>query len=580
MKQEIKICQNCKKDFIIEAEDFNFYEKIKVPPPTFCPECRFIRRLAWRNERVLYRRDCSLCKKNIISMYAEFVSFPVYCRECWHGDAWEATTFGRGYDFSRSFFEQFKELLETVPRLALWQRNSINSDYSNYVGESRNVYLSVSVVKGSENVFYSTTVDKSSDIIDCANMKEGQSLYENIEGEKNYNCQHVLLSRNCLDSYFLVDCVNCSNCLLSYNLRNKEFYIRNKQYSKEEYLKEIKKLNLQSRASREILIKEFEEIKQRAIYRFANIIRSVNSTGNNLSNVKNCKNCFNSEDVENVKYGYRTLVAKDCMDFTYSGWSEMMYEYVTGSLDDYNVKFSHSANNSVRDADYVDFCANCNDIFGCTGLKNKENAILNRVYSKEEFNKLREEIIKQMENVPFVDKVGRIYRYGEFFPVELSPWGYNETIAQEFFPITEEEAAKKGYTWRESIVKNFKISIPTEKIPDNIVEVNDEILKEVLGCAHAGRCDHHCNVAFRLTDYELKFYKKHNIPLPVLCSNCRHYKRFIQLPLPRLYKRECMCDKENHSNHKGKCEIEFETNYAPDRPETVYCERCYQQEIY
>ncbi|KKT07962.1 MAG: hypothetical protein UV85_C0003G0087 [Candidatus Nomurabacteria bacterium GW2011_GWB1_43_19] len=33
MKQEIKTCQNCKKDFMIEPEDFNFYEKIKVPPP-------------------------------------------------------------------------------------------------------------------------------------------------------------------------------------------------------------------------------------------------------------------------------------------------------------------------------------------------------------------------------------------------------------------------------------------------------------------------------------------------------------------------------------------------------------------
>ena len=39
MKVETKICQNCKKDFIIEPEDFNFYEKIKVPLPTFCADC-------------------------------------------------------------------------------------------------------------------------------------------------------------------------------------------------------------------------------------------------------------------------------------------------------------------------------------------------------------------------------------------------------------------------------------------------------------------------------------------------------------------------------------------------------------
>ena len=28
MKQQIKNCQNCKKDFTIESEDFKFYEKM------------------------------------------------------------------------------------------------------------------------------------------------------------------------------------------------------------------------------------------------------------------------------------------------------------------------------------------------------------------------------------------------------------------------------------------------------------------------------------------------------------------------------------------------------------------------
>jgi len=30
---ETRNCQNCKKDFIIELDDFGFYEKIKVPIP-------------------------------------------------------------------------------------------------------------------------------------------------------------------------------------------------------------------------------------------------------------------------------------------------------------------------------------------------------------------------------------------------------------------------------------------------------------------------------------------------------------------------------------------------------------------
>jgi hypothetical protein len=51
MKEEMRQCQNCKNQFTIEPEDFAFYEKIKVPPPTFCPSCRFQWRLSFMNER-------------------------------------------------------------------------------------------------------------------------------------------------------------------------------------------------------------------------------------------------------------------------------------------------------------------------------------------------------------------------------------------------------------------------------------------------------------------------------------------------------------------------------------------------
>ena len=129
MQNETKNCQNCKKDFTIESEDFKFYEKIKVPPPTFCPDCRLIRRLTWRNERSLYRRICNLCEKKIIAMYHSSSPFPVYCRECWYGDGWDPASFAREYDMQKPFFEQYKEFSNTVPRLALWQRNVINSDY-------------------------------------------------------------------------------------------------------------------------------------------------------------------------------------------------------------------------------------------------------------------------------------------------------------------------------------------------------------------------------------------------------------------------------------------------------------------
>lgn len=432
-KNENVICQNCKTSFYIEPDDFNFYEKIKVPAPTFCPGCRLQRRAAWRNERSLHKRTCDLCKKNIISIYTPGARFPVYCHDCWWSDKWDASSYANDYDLSRPFFDQYIEFSQKVPRIAVWQRNNINSPFCNMVGESKNVYLSVSVVLGSENVYYSKAIDKSSNIFDCYNLKECDRCYETVDGEKNYSTQHMVLSRNCIDSYFLVDCVNCHNCVLSANLRNKEFYIHNKPYTKENYFIELGKMNLGSRNSRAVLLDEFHQILKNAIYRFANILKSVDSTGNNIVNSKNSIVCFDTYNNENTKYCYRTISLKDCMDFDYGTTSEIMYEYTTGSKNDYNVKFSYSATDSVRNAEYTECCDSCTNIFGCISLRNKNNAILNKVYSEKEFAVLREKIIAQMKERPFIDKKERVYAYGEFFPIECLPFAYNETAAYDFF---------------------------------------------------------------------------------------------------------------------------------------------------
>src|SRR3989338_2259635 len=119
LESENKICQNCKKDFTIESEDFNFYEKIKVPPPTWCPHCRFVRRMTFVNERSLYKRVCDNCNTSIISMYHPDVSIPVWCWNCHVNDTWDARDYGKDYDLSKTFFDQFKELKYSVPHRAL-----------------------------------------------------------------------------------------------------------------------------------------------------------------------------------------------------------------------------------------------------------------------------------------------------------------------------------------------------------------------------------------------------------------------------------------------------------------------------
>lgn len=576
MNQETKICQNCKSSFAIEPYDFAFYERIKVPAPTWCPECRLIRRMMVRNERALYRRKCDLCGKESIGMYSPEKPFSVYCRSCWFGDGWDPMTYGRDYDFSKPFLVQFQELMKAVPRVSLVHYNAnTNVDYANFVADSKNVYLGYSIVE-CENIRYSYSQDKSKDCSDCLFLKNAELCYENVDGSKNYTCRYLFRSRDCVGSAFLFDCTNCQNCFMSSNLRNKQFVFRNNQLDKESYERALESVDLGSWLAVSTLRDEFAELCRSSLHKFANVVKAVNSFGENLNNVKNVTYSFNIYDSENTKYAARGFNLKDSSD-VYGALGELMYEGTVTGWNSSNVSFFDFAS-GTRDSQYTDWCHDSSNLFSCAGLRNKQYCIFNKQYSKEEYEKLMPRIRKHMDDMPYVDAKGRVYQYGEFFPPELSPFAYNETLAQEYFPLTKEQALDKGYQWRDSDTKQYQVTRRPGDLPDHIKDVTDSIFKETIGCEHGGRCNHQCTTAFKVVPEELKFYQRMNLPLPRLCPNCRHYERLAQRNPLKLWHRKCMCEKPGHF-HEGVCPNEFETSYAPDRPETVYCEQCYNAEV-
>ncbi len=212
MPNEIKNCQNCKQNFTIESEDFNFYEKIKVPPPTWCPECRLIRRLVWRNLRSLYKRDCGLCgRKNLISFFPND-NCPVFCIDCFNGDQWDVYSHAKEIDWSKNFLLQIYDLLQVQPRVYQFRIGTIiNSDYGNAIAHSKNSYMSFSSIDN-EDVMYSENIDRSRQTIDSFSVADLNQCSWNIFSNKNYNSHFILSSSSCIDSFFLYDCVNCQNC--------------------------------------------------------------------------------------------------------------------------------------------------------------------------------------------------------------------------------------------------------------------------------------------------------------------------------------------------------------------------------
>jgi len=567
-------CQNCKNSFIIESDDISFYEKMKVPSPTFCWKCRLARRLAWRNERSLYKRTCSLCNNNnIISMYQPNTIFPVYCHKCWWGDDWNSLDYGRDYDFSKSFFEQFKNLQEVVPKPALYASSNTNSEYCNHTAHMKDSYL----MFGSwfcENCSYGQTILESKDCWDCLFSKKCEFCFSSVDCTKCSNAHYCQNCTNCIDSVFLYDCRNCQNCLFCYNLRSKNYHIFNKQVSKEEYIKARDEI-FNCHKSFEKSLEKFNKItRDNAIHKFMTGEQNQNVSGEFMYNSKNVLNSYYMLDGENNKYVVRGDGQKDSMDIFGVNRGELAY-------DSNNVDFSSLCLFSVNgennyNTEYVADSFNVKNVFGSISLNKKEYCILNKQYSKKEFDELIPKIKKQMMEIPFVDSFGREYKYGEFFPIENSPFCYNETLAQEYLPIKKEEAEENRYPWYSNEDKNY---IPTKKwneLPETLNEVDDSILSEIILCEcwdknKKSAQEHKCSMAFKITRDELNMYKRWNIPLPRKCPNSRNFELFRQRNPVEFYHRKCS---------KEGCVNEFETTYAPNRPEIIYCENCYQREIY
>jgi len=575
MNNEKKICQNCKKDFVIEPDDFAFYEKIKVPSPTWCPDCRLWRRLSYSNERHLYQNTCGRCGQKIISMYPAKTVFPVYCFSCYRGDDWGPLSYAQDYDFSRPFLEQFRDLKNKVPRAErVVQGDLAGNNYCNRASYNKNCYLLVRA-NYDENSSYSYNLWESRESSDCLNVHKSELSYECIDIVDCYNVQYSQECRQCRDSFFLFDCRNCVQCIGCAGLRNKEYQILNKPYTKEEYKNELESLRLDTREGLEVFSEKFQELLKGVIRESAIFTNCTDSSGNWLIDCKNVKNSYQSRKVEDGKNLLSVIGGKDCMDYSYWGAaSELVYETTNCGYSCSRMRFCNESWDSCHDLTYCDNCYGSENLFGCVGIRKGSYCILNKQYTKEEYEELVPKIIEHMKAMPYKDRAGRVYSFGEYFPSEFSASAYNTTLGFEYFPLTEKEIVSRGLKWEDKKDKEYKTTISWEKLPGKIIDVKDDILKEAILCLAYDKQGvgavkgHNCTKAFKITADELAFYKRMNIPLPQNCPNTRHFKRFTKRNPLKLWHRKC-----------AKCEKEIETSYAPDRPEIVYCEQCYQAEV-
>lgn len=561
--QENKICQNCKQNFPIEVNDALFYQKIGVPTPKFCPECRYIKRLINRNEWSLYRRKCDLCEKVIISIYRDDAVFPVYCHECWWSDKWDASSYGRDYDFSKPFFINFKELHDVVPHVALVGSNNVNCEYSNQCQNNRDCYM-VSAANGSEKCMYGNWFQGDCYFSsDCYMVEKIEFCYQCLSSGRLSKCAYL---QNCFDSvgtYFSIDCRGCTDCFGCVNLRNKSNCWFNEQLSKEEYKKRLSEFSW-TRENIKMMQDKLKEFSLQFPKKFYHGSNNMNFSGDYLENTANTKNAFNVRRSKDGAYLEDAWEVEDCLDLTEILNNELSYQiqgcaYIRNSI-------AMRSSFHMTDSYYCDMCNTLTNCFGCMALRNGEYSILNKKYEKGEYLELKKKIIEAMK---------RDGEWGEFFdPAIIAPFAYNECVAYDYFPLTKDEALAKGYAWYDRPEREYAISMRTIDIPKAMSDTKDIILSEIIECVSQydtnKKSSPNCPKAFRVMQMELDFYRATGMPVPDKCPACRREDRFLMRNPRTLFHRSCM--------NEG-CQNKFETTYSPDCPEIVYCESCYQQEV-
>lgn len=517
-----------------------------IPPPTLCRRERVRRQFSFRNERNLHKRKSDLSGKMIISAFNEKSPFKIYSHEEWWKDNWEALDFGREFDFGTPFFEQFYALQLDVPRPPIINNKAENSDYCNFADGNKNCYL-ITAANWNQDCYYLWLAANNKDTVDGVWTMSSELIYQCVGVIKCYNLKYCQDCENSRDSAFLLNCNGVSNCMFCVNLRNKNHYLFNKPHSKEDYEKAVKDLSGSYKKYQEA-IEKFEQIKKDfPIRRYMAATGSENVSGNH---VHNCKNVFESWDVytsEDLRYSHYGLDGRDCSDIGFFDKCELCYE--STSLIGYGYRFTVYCRDS-SELFYCDNCHSCKNCFGCCGLRNKQYCILNKQYKKREYEELVSRIIVMMRET-----------WGEFFPIKYSVFDYNETIAQDFFPLKREEAVGLGFKWYDEEVF-AKYAGSDYLIPDKIEEVEDDICEKTLICESSGR-------AYKITPAELKFYRRMKVPVPRKCPEQRFKERLSLRNPEELWDRKC-----------DKCGKDLRTSFAPGCPEKIYCEECYLGEVY
>lgn len=549
---------HCEDEFKITSEDISFLKMLRVPAPNFCPTCRRIRRLVHMSMMNLSKRPCEAPAhaEKMIAVFPEECPFPVYDYQYFIGDEFDPFSFGVTYDNNKSSMQTLFDLRKIFPMPSFLNRDpsSLNSEYSSGGRDNKNCYFTMGCYTV-EDVWYSSLIHKSRMIMDSRGVKNSEFVYNGLFSDHIYKSSFVYFSANCTDSMFLFDCRNCVNCFGCANLRNAKYCVYNEQLSKEQYEAFIKSIHPMSHDALYEYKNKFWKLVKKLPMNGPHNVGSENVSGVNISRSKNLFDIVEADNSEHVRHAEGIMSHKDSMDIMFSGGhSSNLYGTINIGSQSSNVRFSVSCKFCI-DSEFIFNSKNLSNCFMCFGLQNKSYCVLNTQYTSEEYFEIVDEIKSQMiQNGEYNDGLG----------LEFSAQAYNFSMAQIAYPLTNEEIEKLGgYVAKEQEINTHGLeTLSKENLLPTIEETTDDIIEKAIICEISKR-------PFRIVASELSFYRQMGLPLPTMHPILRIEEQYRIAPNGKKYKAICQ-----------KCNKDIESIFNPDRDFVLYCEKCYQSEVY
>ncbi|MDD5770496.1 MAG: hypothetical protein PHE25_06000, partial [Candidatus Gracilibacteria bacterium] len=484
-------------------------------------------------------------------------------------------------------------------------RENENIWFCNRVGRVKNAYYSFCCFESCEDIYFSNNVSDSKDIYNSTSIDHSSLVYESVrifDSHHIFFCDDIYNSKNI---YFSYDLRDCEECIFCNNLVGKKYMIYNKQYEKGEYnkMKENLYKNTSNHDNLKKLLKDYEILKQKSIRKGVSLIGTEKSVGDQLKNSNDTLFGFwmlGADDCFNSANGFPATQKKAFNSFGFGLVENIYFSMGSGPL----TKGFFSVNiESSSDIYFSQKLKGCHHCIGCYGLINADYHILNKAYSKEDYEKNFDKIMLNLNNSGNLNK---------FYNIEKTPYPLNDSTLVEEFPIKNLRYLKsynggdyKSYEFEEKLYnskgkgnlyifdeslaisdaildlggkekiktkwrnKKAEVNIPTgmtvlkyDELPKNIQDIDLSILEKAIICQETSR-------PFRIIKKELEFYKKHHIALPSLHPDIRIEKRIERKSKIGLYLMNCC-----------KCNKEILSVYDESYGYNLCCEECYNREVY